>query len=120
MPRASPTLAAALIAVAIAGCGAGSRDRSGGPRPEHPVVLTMANALQGPADIGQFADAVARISHGSLRIHIINDWRHGDPRFERRLVGDVRAGDADLGWVGSRGWARPRGGGVAAPHRPPP
>ena len=45
-----------------------------------------------------------RLSDGSLRIRPRNDWRKGDPQVEARLIRDVKAGRADLGWVGSRAW----------------
>jgi hypothetical protein len=39
-----------------------------------------------------------------MRIDIEYRWRFGQVKFENGLIGDVRAGKADLGVVGSRAW----------------
>ena len=69
-----------------------------------PRVLHLALFLSDGEEIQPFLDNVQRLSHGTLRIEVHGNWRSGEPDFERRLIGDVRAGKADLGAVGSRAW----------------
>ena len=38
----------------------------------------------------------------TFRIEFKNDWRQGAPSYETGVIGDVKAGKADLGWAGSR------------------
>jgi TRAP-type transport system periplasmic protein len=65
----------------------------------------MANSNGAPDEVQAFADTVARLSHGRVRIEFKNNWRAGQTtRYEAGLIEDVRRGKADLGWVGSRAW----------------
>jgi TRAP-type C4-dicarboxylate transport system substrate-binding protein len=70
-------------------------------------VLTLA-AHDDDEAYGTFAAAVARRSHGAIRIKVAGTWLNtGDGReldFERGLVEAVRAGKAQLGIVGVRVW----------------
>ena len=102
-----------LFAVGLAGCGGStaeddqSADRANkaGAKPaQEKVVLTLASGLNGspPAQIQAFADEVARRSNGAIRIRIVGDWQHGNPHGEAATIDDVRAGKADLAWVGAR------------------
>ena len=43
-----------------------------------------------------------RRSNGALRIAFANEWRKDEVGAERGIVTDVKAGKADLGWVGAR------------------
>jgi TRAP-type transport system periplasmic protein len=105
---------ALALGLATSGCAGGDDDRAGGRRPPEARVLTMANEGYSVHDRGfaveddtlqAFADAVARLSGGRLRIEFRNRWL-GWPwrRPESAVVRDVAAGKADLGWVGSRAW----------------
>src|SRR5919198_6776056 len=98
-------LIALLVAVAVltAGCFGGG-GKAGGEGQKHTIVLTLANGTGDSSPLQPYADEVARLSEGSLRIDIRNGWRSGDPSSERHLIADVRAGKADLGWVGARAW----------------
>jgi TRAP-type C4-dicarboxylate transport system substrate-binding protein len=103
--RTRAFVAAGLLAILAgsAACGGpGTKAGSGGA--EHTIVLTMANGVRGGEPLGRYADEVSRLSNGSIRIKIVSGWRSGDPRSERRLIADVKAGKADLGWVGARAW----------------
>ena len=51
-----------------------------------------------------FADQVRRLSAGTMRIDIKNNWKIHQVDFETGLIGDVRAGKADLGAVGAGAW----------------
>lgn len=105
MPSGKVTCAAAVLGVAIAltGC-SGSADKAGGDRPAKPTVLTLANYGSGPNELAPFAAEVSRRSHGTLRIAFENFWRDGQPNLESKLIRDVVAGRAAMGWAGSRAW----------------
>jgi TRAP-type C4-dicarboxylate transport system substrate-binding protein len=85
-------LAAALALVALTGC-SDTRDRS-------PRVIRLASAA--PAGIKHdpavafFADRVARLSHGRLRVAVDERWA---PGHEAQLLRDVARGAATLGWA---------------------
>jgi TRAP-type C4-dicarboxylate transport system substrate-binding protein len=96
-----PFTAAALV-LALAGCGGTPGDKAGGTKHARPTVLTMANSNGDTWELEPFTAAAARLSQGTLRIEFKNDWRLGKPDYEARLIGDVKAGTADLGWAGSR------------------
>jgi TRAP-type C4-dicarboxylate transport system substrate-binding protein len=96
--------AAALVSVSF-GCASGGDDRAGGKPAPKPITLTMANGLHVPEELQPFADEVARLSDGSIRIEFKNLWL-GWPwrRPESGVIRDVAAGKADLGWTGPRAW----------------
>src|SRR5262249_30179908 len=48
---------------------------------------------------------VRRLSGGAMRIDIESRWRQHQVGFETGLIGDVQAGEADLGAVGTGAWA---------------
>ena len=97
-------VAVALVAAATA-CGGSSADKAGGVNDGKPVVLTLESeddlSLSGAPE---FAEAVERISGGSMRIAFVRAQRSLEVEFERGLVNDVRSGKADLGIVGVRVW----------------
>jgi TRAP-type C4-dicarboxylate transport system substrate-binding protein len=93
-------LAAGLIAIGAAGCG--GSDKAGGASKADTTVLTLANGNGDSRSLEPFADAVARLSGGTLRIEFKNAWRAGDPAYESGIIKDVADGKADLGWAGSR------------------
>jgi TRAP-type transport system periplasmic protein len=104
MSRGLTLAIAAALALAAGGCDSGSADKAGGERQVEPRVLTLANANFELVELQVWADEVERLSGGRLRIRAEDDWRGGDPHAEAGLIADVRAGRADLGWVGSRAW----------------
>jgi TRAP-type C4-dicarboxylate transport system substrate-binding protein len=102
-----------VCAVGLAACGGSTAEDDGsadgankaGAKPaEGRIVLTLASQIQGspPAPIQAFADEVARRSNGAIRVRIVGDWQHGNPHGEAATIEDVRAGKADLAWVGAR------------------
>lgn len=63
----------------------------------------MYSSDAGVPELRFFAEEVARLSEGELRIRIVNGWtRAGDRDEERTLLTDLAAGLADLAWVGTR------------------
>jgi TRAP-type C4-dicarboxylate transport system substrate-binding protein len=96
--------AAALVAVSLlsAGCDAAIGDKSGGPA--RPRVLVLASndgeSLIGAPAVARFVGRVREVSGGRLTVRVVPSWQGG--RSEARVVRDVAAGKADLGWSGTR------------------
>jgi TRAP-type C4-dicarboxylate transport system substrate-binding protein len=98
-------VAAALAASAIplAACSGSSSDKAGGAEKQEPVVLTFASFTGDiQPQLQVFAEEVVRRSEGTLRIEFKPEWRAGDPDAERGTIEDVKAGKADMAWVGAR------------------
>jgi TRAP-type C4-dicarboxylate transport system substrate-binding protein len=102
MVKLGAAIAALTAALAVGACGGGVRQRAGGKPTGRTTVLRLANANGGIGDLQLFIDQVAKLSGGRLRIEAVNGWRKGQTEYEKGLIQDVRAGKADLGWVGSR------------------
>ena len=100
---ARPVVLLAVMAV-LAGCTGPGLDKAGGTQARQPVVLTLANFIGDSGELDGFAGEVRRLSAGTMRIDIRSRWRLGQVDSENGLIGDVRAGKADLGVVGSRAW----------------
>jgi TRAP-type C4-dicarboxylate transport system substrate-binding protein len=99
-------VAALLAALAlIGGCAGPGLNKAGGPQARKPVVLTLANFIGYSGELDGFAREVQRLSAGAMRIDIEPRWRLHQVDFETGLIGDVRAGKADLGAAGSEAWA---------------
>src|SRR3954465_8583343 len=104
--RTAVALLAATLGLAVTGCLGSKSDKAGGAQHRKPVVLTMANSNDFPWELGPFAAAAARLSKQTIRIEFKNDWRKGAPCYETGMIGDVKAGKADLGSAGSRAFDR--------------
>jgi TRAP-type C4-dicarboxylate transport system substrate-binding protein len=104
--RITRWMAVALLAgsaLALAACSGSSSDKAGGGEERPPVVLKLASItgdIQPPLQV--FAEEVARRSDGTMRIEFEPEWRAGDPNAERGAIEDVKAGKADMAWVGAR------------------
>lgn len=95
---------AVLLAPVASGCfGGGSSDRVGGTERSKVVVLTLARH-DPDAGIGEWVDAVERLSHGSLRIDVRDDWRRDEVDYEKNTIADVRAGKVDLADIPARAY----------------
>ena len=92
------------LALAASGCGASGLNKAGGNQARQTVVLTLANPSELSEALDGFADQVRRLSAGTMRIDIKNNWRIHQVDFETGLIGDVKAGKADLGAVGAGAW----------------
>lgn len=102
MIKLGAAVAALIAALAVGACGGGVRLRAGGEPAGTTTVLRLANANGSIGDLQPFVDQVAKLSGGRLRIEPVNNWRKGQIEYEKGLIQDVKAGKADLGWVGSR------------------
>jgi TRAP-type C4-dicarboxylate transport system substrate-binding protein len=94
-----------LLVIAIAGATActGSGSKAGGEL--EPVVLRLADWTENPAfepAVAYFEKRVDELSGGQLRVEDVQGWGDLEPDSEQRIVRDVAAGKADLGWVGTR------------------
>jgi TRAP-type C4-dicarboxylate transport system substrate-binding protein len=97
-------LLAGLVLALAAGCADPGLDKAGETGAPQPVVLTLANYMGDSGELTGFANQVQRLSAGAMRIDIESRWRYGQTGFETGLIGDVRAGKADLGVTGTRAW----------------
>ena len=87
------------IAVALAaGCGSGSATKAGKAETPSRVVLRAAGFDEVPA-VEYFRKRVAELSHGALRIEIVDSWDNLKTDREQHWVSLVADGTADLGWV---------------------
>ena len=95
-------LALAVTTSLVAGACSGG-DKAGGSGAT--VVLTMANTsshMNHQPAVEHFAERVAKLSGGEVRVEPKNEWGNFDPDAERQVVRAVAAGEVDLGWVGTR------------------
>ena len=92
---------AVTTSMLVGACSGG--DKAGGSGTT--IVLTMANTssqMSHQPAVEHFADRVAKLSGGEVRIKPENEWGDFHPDAERQVVRSVAAGKVDLGWVGSR------------------
>src|SRR5579859_6153251 len=89
-----------VVMAVLAGCTGPGLDKAGGTLARPPVVLTLASFLGDSSELDGFAGEVRRLSAGTMQIDIRSRWRFGQVTYETGLIGDVRAGKADLGVVG--------------------
>ena len=104
MGRSARLVVLLAVLAVLAGCTGPGLDKAGGRQARQPVVLTLANFGGDSGELDGFANNVARLSGGTMRVDIESGWRQGQAGYENGLIGDVRAGKADLGVVGSRAW----------------
>jgi TRAP-type transport system periplasmic protein len=105
MIKLGAAIAALSAALAVGGCGGGVRLRAGSEPVHRTTVLRLANANGNIGELQSFIDQVKKLSNGRLRIEAVNGWRKGQIEYEKGLIQDVKAGKAELGWVGSRALA---------------
>jgi TRAP-type C4-dicarboxylate transport system substrate-binding protein len=102
MRRSQRTLTALAAVLLVSGCTGTGGDKSGGDG--SPEVLVLANndvdGLGGAPAVQWFVQRVQQLSGGRTTIRVESGWRGaGD---EPRVIRDVAAGRADLGWAGTR------------------
>jgi TRAP-type C4-dicarboxylate transport system substrate-binding protein len=84
------------LALAATGCGG---TKAGGADPQHTVVLTIATHESDDRDLKEYIAAVSRLSAGSIKLELRENWRHQDIDYDRGTVADVRADKVDLAEV---------------------
>jgi TRAP-type C4-dicarboxylate transport system substrate-binding protein len=104
MTRCARLVVLLAVVAVLAGCTGPGLDKAGGSQPRQPVVLTLANFNGETGELVGFTNEVRRLSGGTMHIDVKYHWRSGQVDAESGLIGDVRAGKADLGVVGSRAW----------------
>jgi TRAP-type C4-dicarboxylate transport system substrate-binding protein len=101
--RFVPAALVVAFGFAAVGCGGGSHDRAGGVVAPETVVLTLATHETGTG-VREWADAVRRLSHGSLRIVLKGGWRRREEDYEKATIADVRAGKVSLASIPVRAY----------------
>jgi TRAP-type C4-dicarboxylate transport system substrate-binding protein len=98
-----------LLAIGVAACMqsvAPGGDKAGAPA--GPTTLRMATVDQrGRPDtpaVEHFAGQVAELSSGRLLVDVTWQAAPDETHFEQAIIEQVRSGEFDLGWVGSRAW----------------
>ena len=104
MTRTALLATAVLAATAsLSGCLGNGSDRVGGERPAETRVLTMLDPFSSGQEVAAFSNEVARLSHGTLRIRVVDGGDEG-PDFEASTIRAMRNGRADLAFAASRAW----------------
>ena len=100
--RALACTVLAVVAVA-SGCNSDAgEDKAGNESKGKAVELVLANHEGGSENVAAWADAVERLSDGSIRIRIKNNWRQGESHYDEAMLNEVRRGDVPLAAVMSR------------------
>ena len=89
-----------VVLVLAVGCRGGTK--AGGRTRAHTVLLRIANHDGEGRDIAEYVNAVERLSAGSIRLRVLNDWRAHELAYDRGTIADIRAGKVDLAKVGIR------------------
>jgi TRAP-type C4-dicarboxylate transport system substrate-binding protein len=80
-------------------------DKAGGKSGSKSVVLTLASRDYAPVPAAsEFASAVGRLSHGSIRIDVKYGRRFYDINYEQGTIVDIQNAVFDLAVVGARAW----------------
>jgi hypothetical protein len=107
-PAVSRGLVVCLLVASLAlATGCGSRtgiDKAGHKSASKPLVLTLANHEQGPDEVQAWADAVRRLSNGTLLIRVANNWRKEDLDYDRKTIGDVQSRRVALAKIAARAY----------------
>jgi TRAP-type C4-dicarboxylate transport system substrate-binding protein len=92
-----------IVVAVTGGCGSESgENKAGSLSPATPVELVLANHEGGSENVADWAQAVERLSGGSIRIRISNNWRQGESDYEKATLDDLRRGEVPLASVMSR------------------
>jgi TRAP-type C4-dicarboxylate transport system substrate-binding protein len=93
------------VALVTAGClGGRPGDKTGAAASVPATVIELEHQDDGTRDVGRFAAAVRRLSHGTLEIRVRGNAYAGEIDYERSIIADVRAGRSAMGKVGARAW----------------
>lgn len=103
--RISVAACVLVVAAAVVGCSSSSdEDKAGVETREKPVELVLANHDDSSEAVGAWADAVEKLSDGSIRIRVSNSWRQGESNYEQATLRDVGRGEVALAIVAARAY----------------
>ena len=103
--RISVAACVLVIAAAVVGCSSSSdEDKAGVETRDKPVELVLANHDDSSEAVGAWADAVEKLSDGSIRIRVSNSWRQGESNYEQATLRDVGRGNVALAIVAARAY----------------
>jgi hypothetical protein len=85
-------------------CSSSGADKAGGTRAKPPVVLTLADHEQSPAQVQFWIEEVQRRAGGSLRIQATNRWREQEVAYDQATIADVQAGRVQLAKINARAY----------------
>jgi TRAP-type transport system periplasmic protein len=103
--RISVAACVLVVAAAVAGCSSSSdEDKAGVETRDKPVELVLANHDDSSEAVGAWADAVEKLSDGSIRIRVSNSWRQGESNYEQATLRDVGRGKVALAIVAARAY----------------
>ena len=98
-------VAITAVATSLAACGAQQADKSGA-KVKPAMTLTLAMPDHGDKLGAEFAKAVARRSHGSVRVQIDRDgYSNVVPANELRVARALQAGKVDVAYLPARAWS---------------
>jgi TRAP-type transport system periplasmic protein len=96
-------VASVILASACTGAAGGGNKAGGGTGPLDLTMASRPGVIDWVPGVADFVGRVGQLSGGALRIKVASLWAgNGEPDAEQRIVRDVAAGKADLGWVGTR------------------
>jgi TRAP-type C4-dicarboxylate transport system substrate-binding protein len=94
-------LTAATAVAALTGCMGDGSDRVGGDSSADTKVLTLLDPFSSGQESAEFNNEVARLSHGTLRVKLVQAPDEGLD-YEARAIRAMRHGKADLAFAGTR------------------
>jgi TRAP-type C4-dicarboxylate transport system substrate-binding protein len=103
--RISVAACVLAVAAAVVGCSSSTdEDKAGVETRDEPVELVLANHDDSSEAVGAWAEAVERLSGGSIRIRVSNSWRQGESNYEQATLKDAGRGEVDLAIVAARAY----------------
>jgi TRAP-type C4-dicarboxylate transport system substrate-binding protein len=98
-------VAAAVLAVLAAGVAAAAPppNKSGGTAPVELTLLNTDSDFYGVPAVERFIDRVAELSEGTVTVEV-RPVNADSSDFQRRVIREVQANEAQLAWVGTRYW----------------
>jgi TRAP-type C4-dicarboxylate transport system substrate-binding protein len=101
----APITILALVALALAaGCAGSGADKAGGRTEQGPLVLTLADEPGAHGDVAEWAQAVQKLSRGSIRIDVTSRGTKREILYDQHRVAAVRQGRFGLAKIGARTW----------------
>lgn len=117
--RFSRLLLALTLGALLVACNADLVTKSGAPADPRVKTLTMLVPTAGQPEASSFVKAVAARSGGRLKVVIDNaSYNDASPQREQLVVGGIRNGQAELGFIAGRNFTQAGDQGFAALQTP--